>query len=60
MQFFREYIAPFLILLIFVISLFVMIARSFITSDLLIPAPISFIFDNSKLNLAYFQCLNIV
>ncbi len=58
MQFFREYIAPFLILLIFVISLVIMIARSFITSDMLIPAPISLIFNSNQLNFSYFQYLN--
>ncbi|ADB95548.1 hypothetical protein UCYN_08640 [Candidatus Atelocyanobacterium thalassa isolate ALOHA] len=54
MQFFREYIAPLLILIIFIISLFIMIARSFITSDLLTPAPLSMTFNDSKIEFIRF------
>jgi hypothetical protein len=40
MQFFRQYISPFLILIIFLIALVAVSARIFLPSDMAAPAPI--------------------
>ena len=41
MQFFRQYISPLLIFLIFLIALVAVSARIFLPSDMVAPAPIS-------------------
>ncbi|MDJ0508215.1 MAG: hypothetical protein QNJ64_03000 [Crocosphaera sp.] len=41
MAFFRQYIAPLLIVLIFVIALVAVTARAFLPSDLSAPAPVN-------------------
>ena len=41
MSFFRQYIAPLLIVLIFVFALVVMSSRAFLPSDLAQPAPVA-------------------
>jgi len=41
MSFFRQYIAPFIVLLIFFTALFVVSIRIFLPSDMAAPAPIS-------------------
>jgi len=43
MAFFRQYIAPFLIVLIFVFAFMVMSSRAFLPSDMMQPAPVSFL-----------------
>ncbi|MEB3291968.1 MAG: hypothetical protein VKJ24_02290 [Synechococcales bacterium] len=40
MQFFRQYIAPLIVVLIFVLSLVAVSARIFLPSDMAAPAPI--------------------
>jgi hypothetical protein len=40
MQFFRQNIAPFMILLIFVFAFMVMSSRAFLPSDMMQPAPV--------------------
>jgi len=40
MAFFRQYIAPFLIVLVFVVALVAVTIRAFLPTDLLEPAPI--------------------
>lgn len=42
MSFFRSYVAPFLIVLIFAIAMLAVSARIFLPGDMLAPAPISF------------------
>ncbi|MEL6500500.1 MAG: hypothetical protein AAFR63_15410 [Cyanobacteria bacterium J06631_6] len=41
MSFFRQYIAPFLVLLIFLVALFAVSIRIFLPADMAAPAPIS-------------------
>ena len=41
MSFFRQYIAPFLVLLTFLLALFAVSIRIFLPSDMAAPAPIS-------------------
>ncbi|MFQ3679863.1 MAG: hypothetical protein SNJ60_05085 [Pseudanabaenaceae cyanobacterium] len=41
MAFFRQYIAPLLIFLIFAIALAVVASRAFLPSELLLPAPVA-------------------
>ena len=41
MQFFRQYISPLLIFLIFILALVAVSARIFLPSDMVAPAPIS-------------------
>ena len=41
MQFFRQYISPLLIFLIFLLALVAVSARIFLPSDMMAPAPIS-------------------
>ena len=41
MSFFRQYIAPFMVLLIFLFALFAVSIRIFLPSDMAAPAPIS-------------------
>ena len=41
MSFFRQYVAPFIVLLIFFTALFVVSIRIFLPSDMAAPAPIS-------------------
>ncbi|MGK7947600.1 MAG: hypothetical protein AB4368_02015 [Xenococcaceae cyanobacterium] len=41
MQFFRQYISPLLIFLIFLLALVAVSARIFLPSDMLAPAPVS-------------------
>ncbi len=41
MSFFRQYIAPFMVLLIFLAALFAVSIRIFLPSDMAAPAPIS-------------------
>lgn len=41
MSFFRQYIAPFMVLLIFLVALFAVSIRIFLPSDMAAPAPIS-------------------
>lgn len=41
MSFFRQYIAPFVVLLIFLVALFAVSIRIFLPSDMAAPAPIS-------------------
>ncbi|MDX1977170.1 MAG: hypothetical protein SFT94_05810 [Pseudanabaenaceae cyanobacterium bins.68] len=41
MAFFREYIAPLLIVLVFVFALVVMSSRAFLPNDLAVPAPVA-------------------
>jgi hypothetical protein len=43
MAFFRQNVAPFLIVLIFVFAFMVMASRAFLPSDMMQPAPISFL-----------------
>jgi hypothetical protein len=40
-QFFRQYIAPLIVLLIFLVALFAVSIRIFLPSDMAAPAPIS-------------------
>ncbi|MGF1481293.1 MAG: hypothetical protein ACFB4I_17715 [Cyanophyceae cyanobacterium] len=40
MAFFRQYIAPFLVVLVFLVALIAVSARIFLPSDLAAPAPI--------------------
>lgn len=40
MQFFRQYLSPFLILIIFLVALVAVSARIFLPSDMAAPAPI--------------------
>lgn len=40
MTFFRQYIAPFLIVLVFLVALLAVSARAFLPSDMAAPAPI--------------------
>lgn len=40
MSFFRQYIAPFLVVLVFLVALIAVSARIFLPSDLAAPAPI--------------------
>ncbi|HEY9771980.1 MAG TPA: hypothetical protein V6C71_26345 [Coleofasciculaceae cyanobacterium] len=41
MSFFRQYIAPFAVLLIFLLALFAVSIRIFLPSDMAAPAPVS-------------------
>nr|WP_083618901.1 hypothetical protein [Planktothrix serta] len=41
MAFFRQYIAPLIVVLIFLFALFVVSARIFLPEDMMAPAPIS-------------------
>ena len=41
MAFFRQYIAPFIVLLIFLLALVAVSARIFLSEDMAAPAPIS-------------------
>ncbi|MEL6496578.1 MAG: hypothetical protein AAFQ41_15865 [Cyanobacteria bacterium J06623_7] len=41
MSFFRQYVAPFIVLLIFFLALFAVSIRIFLPSDMAAPAPIS-------------------
>ena len=41
MSFFRQYIAPFIVLMIFFLALFAVSIRIFLPSDMAAPAPIS-------------------
>jgi len=41
MSFFRQYIAPFAVLLIFLLALFAVSVRIFLPSDMAAPAPVS-------------------
>lgn len=41
MSFFRQYVAPFMVLLIFLLALFAVSIRIFLPSDMAAPAPIS-------------------
>ncbi len=41
MSFFRQYLAPFVVLLIFLFALFAVSIRIFLPSDMAAPAPIS-------------------
>lgn len=41
MSFFRQYVAPFAVLLIFLLALFAVSIRIFLPSDMAAPAPIS-------------------
>lgn len=41
MQFFRQYISPLLIFLIFLLALVAVSARIFLPSDMMAPAPVS-------------------
>lgn len=41
MSFFRQYVAPFIVLLIFLVALFAVSIRIFLPSDMAAPAPIS-------------------
>ena len=41
MSFFRQYVAPFVVLLIFLFALFAVSIRIFLPSDMAAPAPIS-------------------
>lgn len=49
MSFFRQYIAPFLVLLIFLVALFAVSIRIFLPSDMAAPAPISQVDSNVHL-----------
>ena len=40
MAFFRQYIAPFIVLLIFLVALVAVSARIFLPSDMMAPAPV--------------------
>jgi hypothetical protein len=42
MNFFRQYVSPFLILAMFLIALAAVSSRAFLDSDLAAPAPVSF------------------
>jgi hypothetical protein len=50
MSFFRQYIAPLIVLLIFLTALFAVSIRIFLPSDMAAPAPISQV--NLQLNIA--------
>jgi hypothetical protein len=41
MSFFRQYVAPFIVLLIFLVALFAVSIRIFLPSDMAAPAPIA-------------------
>jgi hypothetical protein len=41
MQFFRQYIAPILIFVIFIFTLVLVTSRAFLPSDMVLPAPVS-------------------
>ncbi len=43
MAFFRQYIAPLIIVLAFVFALFVVTSRAFLPSDMTAPAPVGFL-----------------
>ena len=49
MAFFRQYIAPLLVFLIFLVALVVVSARIFLPGDLQAPAPVSQIEDSGTL-----------
>ncbi|MGB5592526.1 MAG: hypothetical protein WBM32_04005 [Crocosphaera sp.] len=51
MAFFRQYIAPLFIVLIFLVALVAVTARAFLPSDLSAPAPINDVSLSSELNL---------
>ncbi|MDJ0728390.1 MAG: hypothetical protein QNJ33_00180 [Crocosphaera sp.] len=57
MAFFRQYIAPMLILLIFLVALVAVTARAFLPSDLSAPAPID---DISYLQLSVVSPLDFI
>lgn len=40
MQFFRQYIAPILIFVIFIFTLVLVTSRAFLPSDMVLPAPV--------------------
>jgi len=44
MTFFRQYIAPFIVLSIFLLALFAVSVRIFLPSDMAAPAPIGMLF----------------
>ena len=48
MSIFRQYIAPFLILLVFLVALLAVSARAFLPSDMAAPAPIEEVESASK------------
>ncbi len=51
MAFFRQYIAPLFIVLIFLVALVAVTARAFLPSDLSAPAPIDDVSLSSELNI---------
>jgi hypothetical protein len=52
-QFFRQYVAPLIVLLIFLVALFAVSIRIFLPSDMAAPAPLSQVNQvNLKLNTA--------
>ena len=51
MSFFRQNIAPFLVLLVFLFALFVVSIRIFLPEDMAAPAPISTI--NANINMSH-------
>ena len=55
MSFFRQYIAPFIVLLIFFIALFAVSIRTFLPGDMAAPAPISQIHLNTANTYDYHQ-----
>ncbi|MEL6440071.1 MAG: hypothetical protein AAFQ80_12545 [Cyanobacteria bacterium J06621_8] len=40
MSFFRQYVAPFLVVMIFLVALFAVSVRNFLPSDMAAPAPV--------------------
>ncbi|MBE9143623.1 hypothetical protein [Planktothrix mougeotii] len=53
MAFFRQYIAPLIVVLIFLFALFVVSARIFLPEDMMAPAPISTILSSPILTQSF-------
>lgn len=49
MVFFRQYILPFLIVIVFLVALFVVSARNFLPGDMVAPAPVGLVISTTWL-----------